>query len=161
MNSDWNSMRIGLMQHRKSLWWTSMHKWVWHFCQKTKKTLILWKVAPRKIRLGLKLFMAHHGSFIYHTTSQPLFHQVIHRQCPHCLFIFVYASTSNPALSSFSPPTGSMSAVRFDVEPQFIRLSLWTPNPPWLCNMNQSIIICPTYLPRLPTCFSYSPPGLD
>lgn len=63
-------------------------------------------------------------------TTQPPFHQVIHRQCSHCLFIFVFVFTSNPTLSVFSPPVGSMSAAGFDVEPQFIRLSHWTLPPP-------------------------------
>lgn len=63
-------------------------------------------------------------------TTQPLFHQVIHGQCSHCLFIFVFVFTSNPTLSSFSPPAGSVSAARFDVEPQFIHLSHWTLPPP-------------------------------
>lgn len=87
--------------------------------------------------LELELFMAHHAGFIepasmlsarhHHPVS---FRQVIHRQCSHCLFIFVFAFTSNPTLSSFSPPAGSVSAARFDVEPQFFRLSHWTlPHP--------------------------------
>lgn len=47
-------------------------------------------------------------------------------QTMHCLFIFVFAFTSNPTLSGFSPTVGSVSAARFDVEPQFLHLSHWT-----------------------------------
>lgn len=68
--------------------------------------------------------------FQHTTTAQPPFRQVIHRQCSHCRFIFVFVFTSNPTLSNFSPPpAGSVSAARFDAEPQFIRLSHWIPTP--------------------------------
>lgn len=97
------------------------------------------------------------------TTTQPPFCQVIHRQCSHCLFIFVFVVTSNPTLSRFSPPAGSVSAACFDVEPQFIRLSHWIlPLPPlWPCNMSQSIITWPTYLPPPANALAILPPGSD
>lgn len=108
----------------------------------------------------------HLACFHATTTTQPPFRQVIHRQCSHCLFIFVFVFTSNPTLTGFSPPAGSVSAARFDVEPQFIRLSHWTltppphPPPPLAGNMSQSIITWPTYLPPPAYCFSYSTPWL-
>lgn len=96
----------------KSLWWALMCKWVWHFwClgQKGKKSYIYEKWLHEKwVWIWNYSWLITLASFsqvlcFQHTTTQPPFHQVIHRQCSHCLFIFVYVFTSNPALSSFSP----------------------------------------------------------
>lgn len=172
MNStaDWNLRRIGLTQLPK----VSGEPWYVNesdtFGVSVKKSQIYEKWLHEKWvwswnyswLITLDSFSPF-ACFHHATTTQLLFCQVIHRQCSHCLFIFVFVFTSNPTLSGFSPPQ-AVSAARFDVEPQFILLSHWslppTP-PPRPCNMSRSIITWPTYLPPPAHCFSYSTPGSD
>lgn len=92
-------------------------------------------------------------------------YQVTRGQGSHCLFVsasvwtFVYVSTSNPALSGFCPPAGSMSAVwLWSHATIYSTVSTDSPRCPY--NVGQSIIMWPTYLRWLPTALAIHPLGL-
>lgn len=89
---------------------------------------------------------------------QPSLYQVTCGQRSHCLFIsvsasvraFVNLSTSNPASGQLLSPAGSMSAAWLWCQAT-IYSSVSADSPRCPHNVRQSIIMWPTYLPRLPT----------
>lgn len=119
--ADWNFMRNGITQATESLLWALMCKWAWHFWCLSQENVQFKRGCP--VKLGIEIFHGAHFLRLRSLVFQTPFCTNLHSlpgnrgQSSHCLFIsasvwaFVYVSTSNPALSGFCPPAGSVSAV--------------------------------------------------
>lgn len=118
----------------ENLWWALMCKWVRHFlCLIQENAQLMRSGFTKKSELGIEIIHGWHFLFI---------HSVIFKFSPNnlnfirwtanrlCVFFWVHAClyvSSNPALGSFCPLQAQCQQPDFDVKPQFIRLSPWTP----------------------------------
>lgn len=129
--ADLNFRRIRLMQLPKVFGEPKMKMSLALLVSQSKKKVKFMKNGSMKNEFGVEII---HGSsrwmnlVHFHAFRMPNHPASIlpgNSRTMFSLFIFVFVFTSNPTLSGFSPPR-VVSAARFDVELQFIRLSHWT-----------------------------------
>lgn len=139
--ADWNFMRTGIMHLLKvsgEPWCVNEQDNFGVFKRKSVEFVKRDFVKNQTVELGLFVVDIAYCwiltfSFSSSVFTTIIFFQVTGGQWSCCLFIFVsvhaweFVSTSNPALGSLCPLQAQCQQLDFDVKPQFIRLSLWTP----------------------------------
>ena len=157
----------------ESLWWALMCKWVWRFWCLTRKNVqfmrsgFIKKYELKNQSLELKLFMADISSgFMLSFSSSPLlqpsFYQVelVDSVLIVCLFLCLCVPTCiYPPLiqpwAAFVPCRLNVSSLTLMSSHNLFVCLCGLPRCPH--NVRQSIIMWPTYLPRLPTALVIRP----
>lgn len=139
--ADWNFMRPGIMHLRKSLWWALMCQWIRHCCMKSVEFIKSDFRRNQSVELEFSAVDISSCYAVPFSVSCSVFTFILSGNWRPVISLSVYfcasllslcgleryVSNSNPVLGSSCPLQAQCQQLDFDVKPQFIPLSLWTP----------------------------------